>query len=49
MLPRTSARRIFEITTLDRALPLAASLEDALTELGPTQTDRASSTRPFRA
>lgn len=36
VLPRSSARRIFEITTLDRALPLAASCEVALAELART-------------
>jgi anti-anti-sigma factor len=30
VLPRESARRIFEITTLDRALPIEASRADAL-------------------
>ena len=30
VLPETTARRIFEITTLDRALPVAASVDDAL-------------------
>jgi anti-sigma B factor antagonist len=30
VLPETSARRIFEITTLDRVLPVADSLEEAL-------------------
>lgn len=34
VLPRGSARRIFEITTLDRVLPLAESRETALAELG---------------
>jgi len=33
VLPRGSARRIFEITTLDRVLPLAESRETALSEL----------------
>jgi anti-sigma B factor antagonist len=33
VLPETSARRIFEITMLDQALPLAATREDALAEL----------------
>lgn len=30
VLPRSTARRIFEITTLDRLLPVRASLRDAL-------------------
>jgi anti-anti-sigma factor len=30
VLPETTARRIFEITTLDRALPVAASVADAI-------------------
>jgi len=33
VLPQTAARRIFEITTLDRALPVSTSLSDALAEL----------------
>ena len=33
VLPRGSARRIFEITTLDQVLPLAPSCEAALAEL----------------
>jgi anti-anti-sigma factor len=33
VLPRGSARRIFEITTLDRVLPLSPSLQEALAEL----------------
>jgi anti-anti-sigma factor len=33
VLPRGSARRIFEITTLDRVLPLGESLDDALADL----------------
>ena len=33
VLPTSAARRIFEITTLDRALPVAASRADALLEL----------------
>jgi anti-anti-sigma factor len=33
VLPETSARRIFEITTLDRVLPLAPSRRDALLDL----------------
>ena len=33
VLPETTARRIFEITTLDRALPVAGSRADALREL----------------
>jgi len=35
VLPRGSARRIFEITTLDRVLPVAAGLEQALEALTP--------------
>ena len=34
VLPRGSARRIFEITTLDRVLPLSDSRESALAGLG---------------
>jgi anti-anti-sigma factor len=33
VLPRGSARRIFEITTLDKVLPVAPSREDALATL----------------
>jgi anti-sigma B factor antagonist len=33
VLPTTTARRIFEITTLDRTLPLASSRVEALREL----------------
>jgi anti-sigma B factor antagonist len=33
VLPRGSARRIFEITTLDRVLPVSSSREAALGEL----------------
>jgi anti-sigma B factor antagonist len=33
VLPETSARRIFEITTLDRVLPVAESRADALRDL----------------
>jgi anti-sigma B factor antagonist len=33
VLPTGSARRIFEITTLDRALPVAATRSEALAEL----------------
>jgi anti-sigma B factor antagonist len=33
VLPTTSARRIFEITTLDRVLPIASSRAEALAEL----------------
>jgi anti-sigma B factor antagonist len=33
VLPTGSARRIFEITALDRALPVADTRRDALTEL----------------
>ncbi len=35
VLPVTTARRIFELTMLDQVLPLAATREDALAELGP--------------
>lgn len=34
VLPNTMARRIFEITTLDRVLPLASSRSEALQQLG---------------
>ena len=33
VLPRSAARRIFEITTLDRVLPVAESSSAALREL----------------
>ena len=33
VLPRSAARRIFEITTLDRVLPVSPSLKHALAEL----------------
>jgi anti-sigma B factor antagonist len=33
VLPRGSARRIFEITALDRALPIAASRTEGVAEL----------------
>lgn len=33
VLPRGSARRIFEITALDRALPIASDRESGLVEL----------------
>ena len=33
VLPLGTARRIFEITTLDRALPVSASVDEALAEL----------------
>jgi anti-sigma B factor antagonist len=33
VLPTGSAKRIFEITTLDRALPVAATRSEALAEL----------------
>jgi anti-sigma B factor antagonist len=36
VLPRGSARRIFEITTLDRALPVAGSRRDAAADLAPS-------------
>jgi anti-sigma B factor antagonist len=35
VLPDTTARRIFEITTLDRVLPVAASRAAAVAELRP--------------
>lgn len=35
VLPTSSARRIFEITRLDRALPVAATLADAREGLRP--------------
>lgn len=39
VLPRGDARRIFEITTLDRVLPVSGSLRAALDELGtPTSS-----------
>jgi anti-sigma B factor antagonist len=34
VLPKGTARRIFEITTLDRELPVSESLGEALAELG---------------
>jgi len=34
VLPRGAARRIFEITTLDDALPVSPSRDEALRELG---------------
>jgi anti-sigma B factor antagonist len=34
VLPNESARRIFEITTLDRILPLSATRAEALRDLG---------------
>ena len=37
VLPRGPARRIFELTTLDRALPVAASRAQALASLTPKQ------------
>jgi anti-sigma B factor antagonist len=40
VLPRSAARRIFEITTLDRVLPVAASRVDALAELADGQPGR---------
>jgi anti-anti-sigma factor len=36
VLPETAARRIFEITTLDRALPVAVSRAEALLQLAST-------------
>jgi len=36
VLPSGSARRIFEITTLDRVLPVAPSRAEGLAALGPT-------------
>lgn len=33
VLPRATARRIFEITTLDRVLPVCASRDEALMDL----------------
>ena len=33
VLPQSTARRIFEITTLDRVLPVSQSLREALAEL----------------
>jgi anti-sigma B factor antagonist len=33
VLPHGTARRIFELTTLDRVLPVSASRDDALSEL----------------
>jgi anti-sigma B factor antagonist len=33
VLPKGTARRIFEITTLDRVLPVSESVADALSEL----------------
>ena len=35
VLPTSAARRIFEMTNLDRALPVAETLTDALEELRP--------------
>lgn len=37
ILPSTTARRIFEITTLDRTLPVASSRSAAVLELAGTQ------------
>jgi anti-sigma B factor antagonist len=37
VLPRGSARRIFEITTLDRVLSVAADVPQALAALTPTR------------
>jgi anti-sigma B factor antagonist len=34
VLPQSTARRIFEITTLDGVLPVSPTLEDALAEIG---------------
>lgn len=36
VLPEGTARRIFELTTLDRVLPVSASLEHGLVELDAT-------------
>jgi anti-anti-sigma factor len=41
VLPRGTARRIFEITTLDRVLPVAASTAAALRELRGEPADPA--------
>jgi anti-sigma B factor antagonist len=40
VLPASSARRIFEITTLDRVLPVTGSREEGLAELGAAGTER---------
>jgi anti-sigma B factor antagonist len=40
VLPKGSARRIFEITTLDRVLPLAPTRTAALDELAPGASRR---------
>jgi anti-sigma B factor antagonist len=40
VLPETSARRIFEITTLDRVLPVASSRAEALLDLDALAEDR---------
>jgi anti-anti-sigma factor len=40
VLPETSARRIFEITTLDRVLPVASSRAEALLDLDAPAEDR---------
>jgi anti-anti-sigma factor len=41
VLPNESARRIFEITTLDRVLPVAATRAEALLELAGSAEDDA--------
>jgi anti-sigma B factor antagonist len=38
VLPKGTARRIFEITTLDRVLPISPSVEAALAELDGSRT-----------
>ena len=38
VLPQKSARRIFEITTLDRVLPVEGSRDDALRAIASTPT-----------
>jgi anti-sigma B factor antagonist len=39
VLPASSARRIFEITTLDRVLPVTGSREEGLAELAAAGTE----------
>lgn len=41
VLPETTARRIFEITTLDRVLPVASSREEALSALDAAEDELA--------